>query len=597
MASVRIDGTTFYYREHGVGPPLLLIHGNGGGTDVWGDTVGELAACFRVVAYDRRGFGRSAHAPVRDWHRHGRDAAGLLRVLGAAPATVVGWSGGGITALDLAVSHPELVSALVLAEPPLHAKRHLTARMAATMLGAQVLRRTRGERAAAEHFYRWATRYTSGGCAFDRFPPQLRAAMRSTAAATLAELDAGTGEHLTAAAVGSIRCPVTCLVGDLSDPVFPAATRRISHMLPHAAVVTITRAGHALHFDQPEQFATAVRSAGADPGARTAPVTTHHTTKENRDDNHSGDGTDVDRRDRMLPCPGTGQPTQRDLRDHPAGGGAVMTTLHPAGDVAQQVTSLDGTSIGYWRTGTGSPLVLVHGTTADHTRWRTVLPLLAPHATVCAVDRRGRGASGDAPGYAIATEYADIAAVVEALADVAGAPVDLLGHSYGAICSLEATLRTPAVRRLVLYEPPILAPARSDTDDRLAELLAQDRRAEIIETFFREIVGMPEAELELLRSLPSWSARVAAAHTVVRERLVDPPYLFEPARFSGLGVPTLLLAGGESPGFLRASTDALAAAIPGARVVTLEGQQHVAMDTAPVRFVAEVLGFLRGGPS
>ena len=64
------------------------------------------------------------------------------------------------------------------------------------------MRRTRGDRAAAEHFYRWASRYTSDGCAFDRFPPELQAAMRDTAVATLAELDAGTGEHLTAAAVG-----------------------------------------------------------------------------------------------------------------------------------------------------------------------------------------------------------------------------------------------------------------------------------------------------------------------------------------------------------------------------------------------------------
>jgi pimeloyl-ACP methyl ester carboxylesterase len=100
----------------------------------------------------------------------------------------------------------------------------------------------------------------------------------------------------------------------------------------------------------------------------------------------------------------------------------------------------------------------------------------------------------------------------------------------------------------------------------------------------------------MLRSLPSWPSRVAAAHTVVRERLVDPPYPFDPARFASLDVPTLLLAGGDSPQFLRASTDALAAAIPGVRVVTLDGHQHVAMDTAPELFVAEVLSFLHGGP-
>lgn len=85
--------------------------------------------------------------------------------------------------------------------------------------------------------------------------------MRDTAAATLAELDAGTGEHLTPAAIGSIRCPVTCLLGDLSDPVFGAATGRLTRMLPHATVVRVPGAGHALHVDQPAGFASAVRTA------------------------------------------------------------------------------------------------------------------------------------------------------------------------------------------------------------------------------------------------------------------------------------------------------------------------------------------------
>jgi alpha-beta hydrolase superfamily lysophospholipase len=62
-----------------------------------------------------------------------------------------------------------------------------------------------------------------------------------------------------------------------------------------------------------------------------------------------------------------------------------------------RVVSRDGTQIAYWTSGEGPPLVLVHGTTADHTRWRPLLPYLEPHATVHAIDRRGRGASGDGP--------------------------------------------------------------------------------------------------------------------------------------------------------------------------------------------------------
>lgn len=263
--------------------------------------------------------------------------------------------------------------------------------------------------------------------------------------------------------------------------------------------------------------------------------------------------------------------------------------------VMEHATSADGTPIAYFRSGTGPPLVLVHGTTADHTRWRPVLPLLEPQVTVHAMDRRGRGASGDGPHYSVAHEAADVAAVVDAVADATGAAVDLLGHSYGGVCALEAVALTAAVRRLVLYEPPVLAPERSAATDRIAELLAAGRRDEVVETFFREIARIPDDDLALLKSLPSWPARVAAAHTVVREERLGDRYTFDPARLASVTTPTLLLDGPASPPFLRDSTRAVGAALPHARTVVLAGQAHNAIESAPQLFAAEVLGFLRDG--
>jgi pimeloyl-ACP methyl ester carboxylesterase len=80
-----------------------------------------------------------------------------------------------------------------------------------------------------------------------------------------------------------------------------------------------------------------------------------------------------------------------------------------SGSTVTRVVSGDGTAIAYWTSGVGPPLVLVHGTTADPTRWRPLLPYLEPHATVHAIDRRGRGASGDAPDYQVTREFEDVA--------------------------------------------------------------------------------------------------------------------------------------------------------------------------------------------
>jgi pimeloyl-ACP methyl ester carboxylesterase len=121
------------------------------------------------------------------------------------------------------------------------------------------------------------------------------------------------------------------------------------------------------------------------------------------------------------------------------------------------VVSRDGTEIAAWRSGSGPPLVLVHGGTTDHTNWDGVVSELGRHFTVYAMDRRGRGGSGDAPTYAVEREFEDVATIVDRL----GGPVHLMGHSYGALCALEATRLTSNIAKLVLYEPPPSVAARA----------------------------------------------------------------------------------------------------------------------------------------
>ncbi len=258
----------------------------------------------------------------------------------------------------------------------------------------------------------------------------------------------------------------------------------------------------------------------------------------------------------------------------------------------EKIASKDGTPIAYYRAGSGSPLVLVHGTGAMHTRWVPVLPALEKHFTVYAVDRRGRGESGDADAYAIEREFNDIAAVVDAI----GEPVDLFGHSYGAICSLEAALLTRNIRRIVLYEPPLETEGvqiyAEGFIDRLQGLLDAGDRETLLTTFMAEAVRMLPRDIELAKSMPAWPSRVATAHTLPRELRAHEAYRFHAARFSSLTIPALLLVGGDSPQFFRAAIDLLAATLPNARKVVMPGQQHAAMESAPGLLVKEVSSFL-----
>lgn len=239
--------------------------------------------------------------------------------------------------------------------------------------------------------------------------------------------------------------------------------------------------------------------------------------------------------------------------------------------------------------------MLVHGTTADHTRWQPILPLLEPHVTTVTIDRRGRGASGDVASYALEREFEDVATVVDALAETTGSPAHLLGHSLGGTCALGAATLTTNLATLALYEPAWSGEAVCPPEllHRLEALVAAGEREAVLETFFRELVKMPEHEFARYRTLPAWQPRIEAAHTIPRElRALTGAQAVVPDRLATITVPTLMLLGGDSPDFARKATEQIAARLPDVRTVVLQGQQHIAIDLAPDLFADAVLAFL-----
>jgi pimeloyl-ACP methyl ester carboxylesterase len=281
------------------------------------------------------------------------------------------------------------------------------------------------------------------------------------------------------------------------------------------------------------------------------------------------------------------------------------TTAHDAADAhdateateatLSRTTSRDGTEIGWWTTGDGPPLLLVHGGLGDHQRWDVLRPHLEPHVTVHAMDRRGRGASGDGSAYAIEREYEDVAAVVDAIAADAGTGVDVYASSYGGLCSFGAATLTDGLRRLALYEgwpppdpeafafgPPLAEPMEA--------LIATGEREAALELAYRELLGLDDTTIATLRSQPSWAARLAAVHTVPRELRTFPATPLDPATAAAVTVPTLLLTGSESPPMC--GVEPVAAALRDARVAILPGQDHIADLVAPEVVAEPLLAFV-----
>lgn len=263
--------------------------------------------------------------------------------------------------------------------------------------------------------------------------------------------------------------------------------------------------------------------------------------------------------------------------------------------VQYKINSPDGTPIAYHRSGLGPPLVLVPGAgAANPTAW-PVFPQLSEVFTVYAVDRRGHGMSGDSPAYAIEREFEDIAAVIDSIEE----PVNVFGHSFGGVCALEAAFRTGNIRRLALYEPlSIPLPGRPVYPegflDRLEVMLAAGDQEGVLVLHYREIAGLGPEEIEQFRSSPVWQERVAAAHTLPRELRADERYQFSVRRFKNIHLPILLLTGSASRDFERKGIEMLAATLPNNQIAVLQGQDHVAMYTAPDLFLNELLKFFTG---
>lgn len=247
----------------------------------------------------------------------------------------------------------------------------------------------------------------------------------------------------------------------------------------------------------------------------------------------------------------------------------------------QHVESVDGTPIAYRVSGNGDPMVLVHGSATSSADWLFVLPLLRDRFTVVTMDRRGRGASGDGPAYAIAREAEDVLAVLDAV----GAEV-LVGHSFGALCSILAAAQTDRLRRLVLYEPPIAV--RADHLSGLDALIAEGKLEAALEGFLRS-AGTPDDQLEAIRSSPAWSVLLDCVPTLPRELHACAAWRHPRGP---IPVPTLSLLGAktDSPVYLE-GLEELRSAFPDIRRELIRGQLHVAHVFAAPAFAELVADF------
>jgi pimeloyl-ACP methyl ester carboxylesterase len=262
------------------------------------------------------------------------------------------------------------------------------------------------------------------------------------------------------------------------------------------------------------------------------------------------------------------------------------------------VTSKDGTSIAFDRSGEGPALVLVGGAFVTRVGEASLAAALVPAFSVFAYDRRGRGDSGDTSPYAVEREVEDL----DALIDAAGGSAFVFGHSSGAVLALEGARLLPnKITKLALYEPPFMVddshpPVPKDFAARLQELVSSGRRGDAVE-YWNSVIGTPAQMLAHMRQAPWWPALEAVAHTLPYDATImqdtqtgDPLPL---RKWASVTVPTLVMDGTVTFGradlhaFMRHGADALVSVLPHAQRRILEGQDHGPADDVLVPALQE----------
>lgn len=232
------NGGWIHYETAGTGDALVLIHGFALDRRIWSSQITYFRDRFQVVAYDCRGFGRSS-TPTGHYS-HADDLRALLAHLGITNAHLAGLSMGGRIAINLAISHPELVGSLVLIGSDVGGHRFsfdwdpagsTLPEMRSAWLSHEIFSGARRTPALLEAVTAMVDDYSGFHWRNDdpRRPGDLDAV-----------------DHLH-----RVKAPASIIVGGNDLPDFHAIARLLADHLPEAELTTVPAAGHLIPAESP----------------------------------------------------------------------------------------------------------------------------------------------------------------------------------------------------------------------------------------------------------------------------------------------------------------------------------------------------------
>ena len=246
-----IEGASLYYEIAGEGPSVVLSHAGFVDRRMWDEQFPVFAGRYRVVRYDRRGFGNSRLSPGPFSHR--RDLYQLLKLLKIERAHLLGCSAGGGTIIDFALEHPEMTASLVLVSSALGGYQFQGAMPQLLQELFTAVNAGDLDRAAEIAVRLWID-------GPQRSPDQVDARLRERAhemSLTALPNIFVREEPLEPPAIGRLNqlaIPTLVIAGDLDDASVKTISDLLATRIAAARKVTISGAAHLPNMEKPEEF-------------------------------------------------------------------------------------------------------------------------------------------------------------------------------------------------------------------------------------------------------------------------------------------------------------------------------------------------------
>jgi pimeloyl-ACP methyl ester carboxylesterase len=536
-----LEGGRLYYEVFGAGFPIVLIHDGLAHSPVWDAQVAAFAPHYRVIRYDRRGYGRSD--PPDTTYSNLDDLHALLQALGVARAIVVGSSAGGGLAIDFALAYPTMVEALVLSGPVVNGlgySFHFMQRAYANF--------ARDPQATAELWINDPYGIAPGNDA-------ARARLREILTASPQNLDFAKGryerspESAALPRLGQITAPTLLLVGDRDIPDVHAHVGAIEAGIRGARRVVIPGAGHLVYLEQPAAF--------------------NHEVSE------------------FLSLLTLAPGSPRLARDPAA----------PWDGFRRGFAPVDGTALYYEEMGAGDPVVLIHGGTVDHRMWDAQFAALAADHRVVRYDVRGQGLS--LSPYGTYRHSEDLVALLEHLRLPRA---HLIGLSLGSRIAADLAIEHPErVASLVLASPGVSgydfsAPEEQAFNQRIGAAWMAGDFALAAEEFVRGWCDGPQRTPEQTPPGVRENVKAMALANLRPGRdggsgvELDPPAV---GRLGEIRAPTLAILGERDMPGIHAIVGMIGEQVPGARVERFPRAAHMVNLEEPAEFERIVGAFLK----